>query len=70
MAKAWDELTQPEKIEDLRNDVKAIFAQLHDLIETQSQLGLRRDNALGLLSDVSMTVKTQTQGTPETPEGR
>jgi hypothetical protein len=64
MTKTWEELTEPEKIEDLRKDVKAIFAQLNDIIETQSQLGLRLDKAASLLSEVAMSSKTP--GTPDT----
>ena len=58
MAKAFEELTVPEKVEDLRKDVKAIFAQLNDIIETQSQLGLRLDRSVSLLSQVAMFAKT------------
>lgn len=43
MSKTWDQLTQPEKIEDLRNDVTRIFKILTELRDAiaQDQSGLK-----------------------------
>lgn len=50
MAKTWDELSQSEKIEDLRTDVLNLIKALNSSIESlkelgQSQIALKREQA-------------------------
>ena len=33
MAKTWEQLTEPEKIEDLRKDVQRLFGVANDFLE-------------------------------------
>jgi hypothetical protein len=56
MAKNWDDLTQSEKIEDLRKDVKAIFGHLNELSESQRALNQRLESAVNLASEVAKKV--------------
>jgi hypothetical protein len=37
--KTWEQMTQAEKIEDLRNDMKATMATVNSWIERQKRLG-------------------------------
>jgi hypothetical protein len=56
MAKTWEQMTQAEKIEDLRRDVKAIFEALNELALGQRALGQRLDSAASLALEVSKKV--------------
>jgi hypothetical protein len=56
MPKTWEQMTQPEKIEDLRRDVKAIFEVLNELASGQRALGQRLDSAASLALEVSKKV--------------
>jgi uncharacterized protein YlxW (UPF0749 family) len=52
MAKTWEEMTAQEKTEDLRRDVKALFAELNTLnarvdgLSNQTTTNLRRMGAM------------------------
>ena len=39
MAKTWEQMTQSEKIEDLRSDIKRIMESINGLSEQQRRLG-------------------------------
>ena len=39
MSKAWDQMTQPEKIEELRRDLLNTMATVNSWITSQQQLG-------------------------------
>jgi len=64
MAKTWGKMTEAEKIEDLRNDVKTIMATVNHWIQQQQQLGVfhhdlmtKHTGTSNLLSEVAATVK-------------
>lgn len=60
MPKTWEKMTQAEKIEDLRRDVKAIFQHLNDLQASQSKLGHRLDDVFSLASEAAKKVESLT----------
>ncbi|HUZ91526.1 MAG TPA: hypothetical protein VMU78_06465 [Methylocella sp.] len=60
MDKTWEKMTQTEKIEDLRKDVKAIFQHLNDLQASQSNLGHRLDGVFSLASEAAKKVERLT----------
>lgn len=39
MAKTWEQMTQPEKIESLREDMNALSARIHSCVDHTQQLG-------------------------------
>jgi len=57
MTKKWEEMTQGEKIENLRKDVKAIFDHLKDLSSAQKALSQRLDGAASLANEVAKKVE-------------
>jgi uncharacterized protein YoxC len=57
MAKTWDKMTDSEKIEDLRKDVKTIFGHLNEIRDAQNDLASRLNGAVSLLSEVADAVK-------------
>lgn len=58
MAKMWEQLTQPEKVEDLRQDVKRIFDALRSL---SSDLG-RLQNRLSEVAEKRHSQEPSTKG--------
>ena len=56
MAQKWEDLTQSEKIEDLRTDVKSIFQHLNELSAGQRALSQRLDRAASLASEIAKMV--------------
>jgi hypothetical protein len=61
MDEKWGDLTQSEKIEDLRKDVKEIFGHLNELSAGQRALNQRLDGAASLASDVAKKVDALTR---------
>jgi hypothetical protein len=57
MKKQWEELTAPEKIEDVRADVKRLFVVANDLNEAITAVSFRLTGAVNLLSEVAAAVK-------------
>ncbi len=57
MPKKSDELSQSEKIDDLRKDVKTIFSRLDSHNESIRNMTLELETIVGLLKEVSETVK-------------
>jgi hypothetical protein len=61
MEKKWQEMTQSEKIDALRKDVKAIFHHLNDLSAAQHTMSRRLDSAASLAFEVSKKVDALTK---------
>jgi hypothetical protein len=57
MAKKWEEMTQAEKIEDLRNDMKATMAALNAWTDQTRQLGVFHNDLMRKVSEVSEAVR-------------
>lgn len=57
MDKKWEEMTQAEKVEDLRKDVKRIFQVLNELHSEQSALSHRVTGAASLASELAKKVE-------------
>jgi hypothetical protein len=57
MPKKSEELSQSEKIDDLRKDVKTIFTQLNSHHESIRNMTLELETIVSLLKEVSETVK-------------
>ena len=57
MAKKLKELSQSEKIDDLRKDVKAIFSHLNSHDEAIRNMTLELETIVNLLKEVAETVK-------------
>jgi hypothetical protein len=62
MAKTWEHMSQEEKIEDLRKDVKAIFEHLNDLKGSQNHIVRRLDGVFSLASEVAKKVERLVPG--------
>jgi predicted nucleic acid-binding Zn-ribbon protein len=58
MAKTWEQLTQPEKVEDLRQDVKRIFDALRSLSSDLDRL----QNRLSEVSEKRHSPESNTKG--------
>jgi hypothetical protein len=52
MAQTWDELTEAEKIADLRSDVKRIFTVLREMAEEQDRLTDQVSEAIKRLDSI------------------
>jgi hypothetical protein len=50
-------MTQAERIEDLRNDIKTIFSTLNEIRTEQQNLAFRLNGAVSLVSEVADAVK-------------
>jgi ABC-type transporter Mla subunit MlaD len=57
MAKKWEELSQSEKITDLRNDVKTIFSNLNSQQEAVRNITLQLETVANLLNEVAQQVR-------------
>ena len=57
MAKAWQKMTNAEKIEDLKRDAKLISKLLKQVQSEQKNLITRLDGAVSLLSEVAVAIK-------------
>jgi DNA-binding ferritin-like protein len=57
MPRTWEKMTQEEKIEDLRNDVKSIFRHLNDLTQTQHAIAKRLGEIASLANEVAKKVE-------------
>lgn len=57
MPKTWEQMTQAERIEDLRNDIKTIFSTLNEIRTEQQNLAFRLNGAVSLVSEVADAVK-------------
>jgi Ni,Fe-hydrogenase III large subunit len=57
MPKNWEEMTEAEKIEDLRKDVKTIFQHLNSITESQRQITHRLDQIGSLANEVYKKVE-------------
>lgn len=57
MVKTWQKMTQAEKIEDLRKDVKSIFKHLKEIQSVQKSTIARLEGVSSLLSEVAVAIK-------------
>jgi hypothetical protein len=57
MTKKWEDLTQAEKIEDLRRDMLATMATVNSWIAQQKQLGAFHNDLMRKVSEVSEAVR-------------
>lgn len=57
MAKTWEEMTDPERIQDLRKDMKETMATVNSLAQSLRQLGADHNRVSNLLSEVANAVK-------------
>jgi hypothetical protein len=60
MAKMWEEMTQAEKIEDLRKDMKATMATLNAWMDQTRRLGEFHNDLMKKVSEVSKVVEALT----------
>lgn len=65
MEKKWQDLTQSEKIEDLRADVKKIFSVLIATQETMRTLNNKIADSINLANEALELVNTLSK--PQTP---
>jgi hypothetical protein len=57
MAKTWEQMTEAEKIEDLRNDMKNTMATVNSWIAQQRRLGEYHNDLMKKVSEVSAAVQ-------------
>ncbi|MGA3303871.1 MAG: hypothetical protein ABSC72_11365 [Methylovirgula sp.] len=57
MAKTWEQMAPEEKLEDLRKDIKTLFAHFNKMQESQEALAYRLNGAVSLLHEVAEAVK-------------
>ena len=57
MAKTWEQMTEAEKIEDLRNDMKNTMATVNSWIAQQKRLGEYHNDLMKKVSEVSAAVQ-------------
>lgn len=67
MAKNWKELTQAEKIEDLRQDVERIFGLLTDMVNGQRSLAAKHRGTVTKLNEVAKAVEALEKAQPRKP---
>jgi len=63
MLKTWEQMTDKEKIEDLRRDMKNIMDTVNVWIENQRQLGQLHNDLMKKVSEVSEAVRILTART-------
>lgn len=57
MAKVWDEMSDSEKIEDLRRDVVAIMGHINSWTAQIQQIGADHNRLSNLVSEVAKAVE-------------
>jgi hypothetical protein len=57
MSKTWEQMTEAEKIEDLRNDMKNTMATVNSWIAQQRRLGEYHNDLMKKVSEVSAAVQ-------------
>ena len=63
--KTWEKMTQAEKIEDLRTDMKATMATVNSWIEQQKRLGEFHNDLMKKVSEVSEAVRVLAERTKQ-----
>jgi hypothetical protein len=57
VAKTWEQMTQSEKIEDLRSDMKTTMTTVNMWIDQQKRLGEYHNDLMKKVSEVSEAVR-------------